>query len=185
MSLALDMSSKTQTSLKNEARQQSDERWQAAFENSTIGIMMADVNGHLFAANRVFRNMLGYSELELYQLTFLDVTYDEDRHNNLKLVRELVDGKRQHFQIEKRYRCKDGSLLRVRSNATLVPGEDGKNHSGLTLLKTLPTGSAWRTNSGCRLFDCEKPKRVCRRFSKQREPGFLKRPAGPSHGGER
>src|SRR5215469_15554658 len=163
MSLA-DMSSKTQTSLKNEARQQSDERWQAAFENSTIGIMMADVNGRLFAANRVFRNMLGYSELELYQLTFLNVTCDEDRHNNLKLVRELVDGKRQHFQIEKRYRCKDGSLLRVRSNATLVAGEDGKNHSGLTLLKTLPTGSAWRTNSGCRLFDCEKPKRVCRRF---------------------
>ena len=126
MSLALDMSSKTQTSLKNEVRQQSDERWQAAFENSTIGIMMADVNGRLFAANRVFRNMLGYSELELYQLTFLDVTYDEDRHNNLKLVRELVDGKRQHFQIEKRYRCKDDSLLWVRSNATLVPGEDGK-----------------------------------------------------------
>ena len=51
MSLALDMSSKTQTSLKNEVRQQSDERWQAAFENSTIGIMMADVNGRLYAAN--------------------------------------------------------------------------------------------------------------------------------------
>ena len=54
------MSSKTETSLKNEARQQSDERWQAAFENSAIGITMADVNGRLFAANRVFRNMLGY-----------------------------------------------------------------------------------------------------------------------------
>ena len=94
MSLVLDMSSKTQTSLKNEARQHSDERWRAAFENSAIGIMMADVNGRLFAANRVFRNMLGYSELELYQLTFLDVTYDEDRHNNLKLVRELVDDQR-------------------------------------------------------------------------------------------
>src|SRR5215469_15651714 len=64
MSLVLDMSSKTQTSLKNEARQQSDERWRTAFENSAIGIMMADVNGRLFAANRVFRNMLGYSELE-------------------------------------------------------------------------------------------------------------------------
>src|SRR5215469_17262234 len=103
MSLVLDMSSKTQTSLKNEARQHSDERWRAAFENFAIGIMMANVNGRPFAANRVFRNMLGYSELELYRLTFLDVTYDEDRHNNLKLVRELVDGKRQHFQMEKRY----------------------------------------------------------------------------------
>ena len=60
MSLALDMSSKTQTSLKNEARQQSDERWQAAFENSAIGIMMAVVNGRLFAANN--RNSLEHAE---------------------------------------------------------------------------------------------------------------------------
>jgi len=126
MLLVLDMPSKTQTSVKNEARQQSDERWRAAFENSAIGIMMADVNGRLFAANRVFRNMLGYSERELYRLTFLDITYEEDRHNNLKLVRELVEGKRRHFQIEKRYRCKDGALLWVRSNATLVPAVDGK-----------------------------------------------------------
>ena len=118
------MSSKTQTFLKNGARQHSDERWRAAFENSAIGVMMADVNGRLVAANRVFRNMLGYSELELYQLTFLDITYDEDRHNNLKLVSELVGGKRRHFQLEKRYRCKDGTLLWMRSNASLVPRED-------------------------------------------------------------
>jgi hypothetical protein len=44
----------------------------------------------------------------------------------LKLVRELVEVKRRHFQIEKRYRCKDGALLWVRSNATLVAGVDGK-----------------------------------------------------------
>ena len=44
MSLVLDMSSKTQTSLKNEARQQSDENWRAAFENSAIGITMADLD---------------------------------------------------------------------------------------------------------------------------------------------
>lgn len=75
LSLILDMSSKTQTSLKNEARLQSDERWRAAFENSAIGIMMTDVNGRYFAANRAFHNILGYSERELHQLTFLDVTY--------------------------------------------------------------------------------------------------------------
>jgi PAS domain-containing protein len=75
MLFVLDMPSKIQASVKNEARRQSDERWRAAFENSAIGIMMADVNGRLFAANRVFRNILGYSERELYQLTFLNVTW--------------------------------------------------------------------------------------------------------------
>jgi PAS domain S-box-containing protein len=108
-----------------EARQQVEQRWRTAFENSAIGITMADFAGHFFAANSVFRTMLGYTESELYQLTFLDVTYEEDRKANEELVRELVEGKRQHFQIEKRYRRKDGTLVWGRNDVALVPGIGG------------------------------------------------------------
>lgn len=38
-----------------EARQQVEQRWRTAFENSAIGITMADFAGHFFAANSVFR----------------------------------------------------------------------------------------------------------------------------------
>lgn len=106
----------------NKARQQSEQRWRAAFENSAIGIMMADRNGRVLLANKVLRNMLAYRKSELYRLTFLDITYEEDRGTNLKLLSELAEGKRRHFQLEKRYRRKDGTLLWVRSNATLVRG---------------------------------------------------------------
>jgi PAS domain S-box-containing protein len=105
----------------NRARQRHDQRWRTAFENSTIGIMMADFEGRFLAANNVFQKMLGYTESELYQMTFIDVTYDEDRNASLELLRELVEGKRQHFQIEKRYRRKDDTLLWVRNNVALVP----------------------------------------------------------------
>ena len=108
-----------------ESRQQVEQRWRAAFESSAIGITMADFAGRFFASNSVFRNMLGYTESELYQLTFLDVTYEEDREANQELVRELVEGKRQHFQIEKRYSRKDGALVWVRNNVALVPGIGG------------------------------------------------------------
>ena len=83
---------------------------------------MADFTGRIFAANQVYRDMLGYTESELYQLTFLDITCEDDRAPNLRLVKELQDGKRQHFQLEKRYRRKDGTLLWVRTNASLVLG---------------------------------------------------------------
>jgi PAS domain S-box-containing protein len=102
-----------------------EQRWRTAFENSAIGIAMADFAGRFFAANSFFQNMLGYTEAELYQLTFLDVTYEEDRKANQELVRELVEGKRQHFQIEKRYCRKDGALVWVRNNVALVPGIGG------------------------------------------------------------
>lgn len=99
-----------------------DQRWRTAFENSAIGVMMADSTGLYFAANRAFQSMLGYTEAELCRLTFVDVTYEEDRNANEELVRELIEGKRQHFEIEKRYRRKDGSLVWARTNVTLFPG---------------------------------------------------------------
>src|SRR6201997_1947312 len=108
-----------------EKLQQSEQRWQTAFENSAIGIMMRDRADRFFAANRAFRNMLGYTESELDQLRSIDVTYEGDRELNEELIEELREGKRQHFEMEKRYRRKDGRLVWVRNNVTLVPGTGG------------------------------------------------------------
>ena len=109
-----------------EARlRQSEQRWQTAFENSAIGITIRDRADRFLAANTAFRNMLGYTELQLYQLHQMDVTYEEDREPNLELIGEVWEGKRQHFQIEKRYRRKDGTLVWVRNNVALVPGTGG------------------------------------------------------------
>lgn len=109
----------------DQARQQNEQRWRIAFENSAIGIMMADCEGRFFASNSAFRKMLGYTESELYQLTFSDVTYEADRKANVELVRQLVEGERQHFRLVKRYYRKDGSLVWVRINVARVPGMGG------------------------------------------------------------
>jgi PAS domain S-box-containing protein len=106
-------------------RQQDEQRWRTAFEDSAIGITLAAFSGHFLAANSVFQNMLGYTESELQGLTFLDITYEDDRQTNLELVNELIEGKRQHFEIDKRYRRKDGTLVWARANVSLVPGTDG------------------------------------------------------------
>lgn len=103
------------------ARRLADLRWRIAFENSAIGVTMADFTGHFFAANSAFLNILGYTESELYQLTVMDITYEEDRELNLGLIQELMEGKRQHFELEKRYCRKGGGLVWVRTNVALVP----------------------------------------------------------------
>jgi PAS domain S-box-containing protein len=105
-----------------EALRQSEQRWRTAFENSAISIMMRNLEGRFIAANSSFQNMLGYTESELCQLNFMDVTHEEHRKAELQLIGEILEGKRQHYQIEKRYRRKDGALLWVRNNVALVPG---------------------------------------------------------------
>jgi PAS domain S-box-containing protein len=117
--------------------QQSEQRWQTAFENSAIGIMIRDRADRFLAANRAFRNMVGYTDLELHQLRQIDVTYQEDRELNLELIGELWESKRQHFQVEKRYRRKDGTLVWVRNNVSLVPGTGGVAPFLLTIVEDI------------------------------------------------
>jgi len=102
----------------------SEERWRSVFENSAIGVALADLNGRFFAANPVFEEMLGYTEDELQKLSFLDITHEEDLEPNRSLVDELLAGNRLQFQLEKQYRRKNGSLMWVRNNVSLVAGTD-------------------------------------------------------------
>jgi PAS domain S-box-containing protein len=102
----------------------SEERWRSMFENSAIGVALADLNGKFIAANRVFQNMVGYTEQELRQLAFVDITVEEDRSLNSVLVGELLQGRRKQFQIEKRYRRKNGSSVCARVNVSIVPGTE-------------------------------------------------------------
>jgi len=60
----------------------------------------------------------------LQQLTFLDVTHEDYGDSSKTLVSELIEGKRQQFQIEKRYLRKDGTVIWGSTNVSLVPGTE-------------------------------------------------------------
>jgi PAS domain S-box-containing protein len=82
------------------------------------------MNGRFLTANHVYQTMVGYTEEELRSLHFLDITDEDYREANWGLITELVEGKRRQFQIEKTCRRKDGSLIWVNNNVSLVPGTE-------------------------------------------------------------
>src|SRR6201998_2398053 len=106
------------------ALRKSEERWRSVYENSAIGVALTDLSGRFLAVNRAYEKMLGYTEEELRKLTFLEITEEDYRDANWELVSELLEGKRQQFQIEKQYRRKDGTLRWVSNNVSLVPGTE-------------------------------------------------------------
>jgi formate hydrogenlyase transcriptional activator len=107
-----------------EALRKSEERWRSVFENSAIGVALTDLNGRFLATNPTYQKMLAYTEAEFQTLSFLEITHEDYREANWALVTELLEGKREQFQIEKQYRRKDGSLVWVRNNVSLVPGTE-------------------------------------------------------------
>ncbi|MGA7633331.1 MAG: PAS domain S-box protein, partial [Terriglobales bacterium] len=106
------------------ALRKSEERWRSVYENSAIGVALTDLNGRFLTVNRAYEKMLGYTEEELCKLSFLEITEEEYRDANWELVSELLEGKRQQFQIEKQYRRKDGTVRWVSNNVSLVPGTE-------------------------------------------------------------
>jgi len=107
-----------------EASRNSEERWRSVFENSAIGVALTDLNGRFLATNHVYQTIVGYTEEELRAVNFLDVTHEDYRQANWALITELLEGKRRQFQIEKKYRRKDGSSIWVSNNVSLVPGTE-------------------------------------------------------------
>ena len=107
-----------------DALRKSEERWRSVFENSAIGVAVTDLNARYLATNNVYQTIVGYTEEELRALDFLSLTHEDYREANWALITELVEGKRRQFQIEKKYRRKDGSLVWVSNNVSLVPGTE-------------------------------------------------------------
>jgi PAS domain S-box-containing protein len=105
-----------------DALYKSEERWRSVFENSAIGVALTDISGRFLATNAAYQKMLGYTEEEIGSITFLELTHEDYREANWRLVSELLEGKRTQFQIEKQYKRKDGSLIWVSNNVSLVPG---------------------------------------------------------------
>jgi PAS domain S-box-containing protein len=107
-----------------EALRQSEERWRSVFENSAIGVALTGLDSHYLDTNHVFQTMLGYNGEELRALTYMDITHENYVEANWTQTTELVEGKRGQYQIEKMYRRKDGVLIWVNNNVSLVPGTE-------------------------------------------------------------
>lgn len=103
-----------------EALRASEKRWRSVFDNSAIGIKMGDATLRVIAANRALQELGGYSERELTALTFLDLTYPDDRHLVLEATGDLLAGEARERQMEKRYLRKDGSIIWVRGTISVI-----------------------------------------------------------------
>jgi len=119
-----------------EQLRKSEERFRAVFENSAVGIVLqsGDRSGRFLAANAAYQRMLGYSAEELRPLTFMDITYEEDREANRRLANELLEGKRQSFDLIKRNRRKDGTLMWVSIHVSLIPGTQSNDRLFMSIV---------------------------------------------------
>jgi PAS domain S-box-containing protein len=89
----------------------SEERWRSLVDNPIFGVTFLDENHRFITASRTFQNMVGYSDEELRQLTPLDISVPGEREINENFFGQMLQGKRQHYEMIKQLRCKNGKLI--------------------------------------------------------------------------
>jgi PAS domain S-box-containing protein len=104
--------------------QESNERFRASFTNTTIGLALISLNHSILEANQAFCSMLGYSKDQLVGVFFKDITYQEDVKISLDQHNKLISGEIDSYHLEKRYIHKQGHLIWVMLNVSIVRNKD-------------------------------------------------------------
>jgi len=102
-----------------------DTLFRSLFEQTSVGIAVGSLEGRFLRVNDALCRLLGYQEEELLQRTALDITHPDDLQAARDFLQELETTQSHSRVYEKRYVCKDGSIVWVRVTGTLVRDGSG------------------------------------------------------------
>ena len=107
--------------------EESEERFRSAFEFAAVGMALVSDTGRWLKVNKAICDCVGYSEQELLQIDFQTITHPDDLAQDLNYVQEMLDGKRQTYQMEKRYIHKNGDIIWALLSVSIIKNlENGR-----------------------------------------------------------
>ena len=104
----------------------SEARYRRLHETMRDAFGIVDMAGRLQECNHAFQAMLGYTEAELKQLSYSDLTPAKWQALDAQIVREQVLPRGYSEIYEKEYRRKDGSVFPINLRVTLISNGAGQ-----------------------------------------------------------
>ena len=119
------------------AIRESEQRFRAVFESAAIAIAIMDKRGRIVESNQAIQDMLGYTGDELKKLTFGDITHPDDLSMHINSRRELFEGTRTMYAIEKRYVKKNGDVVWVTVLVSALRDARGKPELAIAMVQDI------------------------------------------------
>jgi PAS domain S-box-containing protein len=119
------------------ALRESEERFRRVFEEGPLGLALVARDHHFVKVNNALCQMVGYSEEELMQKRFADITHSDDVLADVELAEHLFKGEIPFYRMQKRYVQKTGEIIWISLTASLISGPDGAPLHRLTMIEDI------------------------------------------------
>lgn len=102
-----------------EVLKQGEEHFKLISENSIDIISRISADGKFLYVSPSCENILGYTQAELFNSSFLEYLYEDDKENHQRAFNEMVNGKKSN-KIISRFNTKDGKTKWLEINGSLI-----------------------------------------------------------------
>ena len=99
--------------------------YEVAFKKGVTAKALVSRDGHFLVANEAYCKLLEFSELELMQKRFQDITDPDDISVDEAEAERVASGSIESYEMVKRYITKRKHLIEVRLRVDAVRDEDG------------------------------------------------------------
>jgi PAS domain S-box-containing protein len=114
-----------------------EDQFRRFFEEAPIGKVMTAPDGRFLRVNRALSTLLGYSLEELQQVSWMDITHPDDIPASREAARAVLAGEVGHWEMEKRYRAKDGRWVWTQVSFSIHRGPEGTPQYFLTHIQDI------------------------------------------------
>jgi PAS domain S-box-containing protein len=115
----------TQIRRAESALRESEQQHRALFHNAPIGICHLALSGEVILANRRLLEIVGFTSKELRSLPAGGIVHPDDRGADLASMQRVLSGEIDTFAAQKRYLHRDGDIIWVETNHTVIRDPDG------------------------------------------------------------
>lgn len=136
------------------------------YEEAPLGIAYTDNHGDIIDCNQSFCRITGYTRSELKNLSFADITHPEDVKIEITHLEQLLAGKKNAYNIEKRYYHRDGKVVYVDLRTIGVRNEQGEIENFVGIIEDITERRETRDRARQAARVAARANRVKNRFMK-------------------
>ncbi len=111
--------------------------YEATFDQAAVGIVHHDEEYNWMRFNEKFSDMLQYSKSELKNISLEDLVHPDDLEYGKELDQKILKGELNSYQIEKRYRRKDESIIHILLSKSIAKDTDNQNLFFVSVLEDI------------------------------------------------